>query len=256
MITAAEIKDYARSLGADIVGIGDTAHVPASYPARPPQRLMPQAKRVISFGMGMLNGTLDSGNWNIAAQQASMFYHELPFVAHRVGRLIEKAGYHAAIVGPSSPQEITKETRGMVGEVSHRHCAVAAGLGILGKNRLLITREFGPRVNLATLITDAPLEADQPLTDSLCSDCRICIDTCPAGALSEDGKTDTKKCLQHVTLYGMTRFVNYLSDMVPKPAEEQQKALKDLQFYQFLQHITFGLSYNCISCARECPAGR
>ncbi len=69
-----------------------------------------------------------------------------------------------------------------------------AGLGWIGKNRLLITPDAGPRVALAAVLTDAPLEptARAPLPDG-CGDCRLCIDACPVEAYSPEpfGETDS-----------------------------------------------------------------
>jgi epoxyqueuosine reductase QueG len=71
-----------------------------------------------------------------------------------------------------------------------------SGLGWIGKNRLLITRARGPRVALATVLTDAPLPptAEKPL-ESQCGSCTRCIDVCPVKAFSTEpfGETDSLK---------------------------------------------------------------
>jgi epoxyqueuosine reductase QueG len=68
--------------------------------------------------------------------------------------------------------------------VSAKHCAVAAGLGRIGKNTLLTTPEYGNMVWLNVILTDAELEPDEILTGDPCGDnCSLCIDNCPANAL-------------------------------------------------------------------------
>ncbi|MHB9032088.1 MAG: 4Fe-4S double cluster binding domain-containing protein, partial [Anaerolineae bacterium] len=47
----------------------------------------------------------------------------------------------------------------------------------------LITRQYGPRVRLASVLTQAPLPAAQPVTVSSCGNCRRCVEACPANAL-------------------------------------------------------------------------
>ena len=71
-------------------------------------------------------------------------------------------------------------TTGLYKMVAH-----LAGIGWIGKNRLLITPERGPRVALAAVLTDAPLPptAKQPMADG-CEDCTDCIDVCPVHAFS------------------------------------------------------------------------
>jgi len=69
-----------------------------------------------------------------------------------------------------------------------------AGLGWIGKNRLLVTPEQGPRVALAAVLTDAPLRptAKEPM-ENRCGDCTLCIDVCPVRAFEREpfGETDS-----------------------------------------------------------------
>ncbi len=73
------------------------------------------------------------------------------------------------------------------------------GLGWIGKNGLLLTKEFGSWVFLATLLLDIELEPDSP-TENLCGDCRRCIDSCPTEAIEEPGVVDAGRCLSYCTV--------------------------------------------------------
>ncbi|MBE9547353.1 MAG: epoxyqueuosine reductase [Proteobacteria bacterium] len=66
--------------------------------------------------------------------------------------------------------------------ISHKAVARMAGLGWQGKNLLLITPEYGSRVRLATVLTEAPLVADVPV-ENRCGECMLCRDACPVGAI-------------------------------------------------------------------------
>ncbi len=68
------------------------------------------------------------------------------------------------------------------GIFSHRLVAHEAGLGWIGKSCSLVHPEVGPRLRLATVLTDAPLIPGKPLK-SRCGSCRQCADICPVGAL-------------------------------------------------------------------------
>ncbi len=75
--------------------------------------------------------------------------------------------------------------------------AVSAGLGSVGKNRLLITPQYGPNVHLSMIITDAPLEPDAPFEEDPCAGCNLCLEACPTGALTAltgRGRPDESKC--------------------------------------------------------------
>jgi len=69
--------------------------------------------------------------------------------------------------------------------VPHRELAIKAGLGILGKNYLLVTPEYGPRVQLTTVLTTMPLYPDSPLDFDPCNTCNICVEECPNNALKD-----------------------------------------------------------------------
>jgi len=53
----------------------------------------------------------------------------------------------------------------------------------IGKTALFISSEYGPRVRLATILTNTPLESSQaPFLHSECGECNLCVEKCPAGA--------------------------------------------------------------------------
>jgi epoxyqueuosine reductase len=66
---------------------------------------------------------------------------------------------------------------------SYKHAAELAGLGTIGRNSLLITPEFGPRVRLACLLTEAPVETTHRKQKKQCRKCDACIRVCPAQAI-------------------------------------------------------------------------
>jgi reductive dehalogenase len=70
--------------------------------------------------------------------------------------------------------------------------AVAAGLGELGRNGMLITREFGPRVRLVKVLTELELAPDPPRSFGVwdfCKSCKRCAEACPSKAISDGDPT-------------------------------------------------------------------
>ena len=54
---------------------------------------------------------------------------------------------------------------------------------------------------MTAIMTDAPLEKEEKCTlpsfiNEKCSNCMKCIEVCPAGAISRDGKINRQKCAQ------------------------------------------------------------
>ena len=72
--------------------------------------------------------------------------------------------------------------------------ALEAGLGIQGKNTLVLNKKLGSWISLSTIITDAPLEPDNPLQGN-CGKCTRCIDACPTGALSSPCSYKVDQCI-------------------------------------------------------------
>ena len=70
--------------------------------------------------------------------------------------------------------------------------AVDAGLGELGRNGLLISSGFGPRIRISKVLTDLPLVPDQPVdlgVRKMCEVCGKCAKACPGQAISRDEPT-------------------------------------------------------------------
>jgi len=70
--------------------------------------------------------------------------------------------------------------------------AIAAGLGELGRNGMLITREFGPRVRIAKIYTELEIKINKPKTFGVwefCKSCKRCADSCPSNAIPQEAPT-------------------------------------------------------------------
>jgi epoxyqueuosine reductase len=73
-----------------------------------------------------------------------------------------------------------------------------AGLGFIGKNGLLVSREYGSWLYLGELVTNLEIDPDVPV-DYGCGDCTRCVDFCPTQALLEDGRLNAPRCLSFQT---------------------------------------------------------
>ena len=95
---------------------------------------------------------------------------------------------------------------------SHVIAGYYAGLGTIGENHTLLTREYGPRVRLVSVITDALLDPDDMIKEDLCIHCGRCVRECPIHAfVSGENKgiadMDTHKCARyHQHLKGEFRY--------------------------------------------------
>ncbi len=104
-------------------------------------------------------------------------------------------------------QFINKEIAPCVGRffvdsapVLDRVWAVRAGLGWIGKNSNLISRQHGSFCFIGELIIDIELAYDQPSEKNHCGSCTRCMDACPTGAIVTPGVIDARKCVAYQTI--------------------------------------------------------
>ncbi len=74
----------------------------------------------------------------------------------------------------------------LVAPFSFKYAAVNAGLGWIGKNDVVITEKYGPRVRLSAILIDSPFTYGQRIVQSNCPDsCKKCVEICPCHALHD-----------------------------------------------------------------------
>ncbi len=204
----AQVKEQARLLGARIVGVGTPDRWVNAPRGHKPQDFIPEARAVVSFGMPLFRAM---SRWPDFMKGSEMFPEEreegkpvralaamqmygrmqydavnlcLTSLAYRLGCLLNDLGYQVvtppATGGSGWANSMVKEMTGIFfHQWSQRHAAVAAGLGELGLNNMFICPEYGIRVRLGSVITDAPLVAD-PLDKigEVCTQCEACTGAC------------------------------------------------------------------------------
>ncbi|PQJ10982.1 tRNA epoxyqueuosine(34) reductase QueG [Flavipsychrobacter stenotrophus] len=117
--------------------------------------------------------------------------------------------------------------------VLERSWAVRSGLGWIGKNGNVLTRNSGSFFFIATLITDLELSTDAPFTTDHCGTCTRCIDACPTDAIVSPTKIDATKCISYLTI-------------------ELKDALIPSEFHNKMENWMFG----CDICQDVCPWNR
>jgi epoxyqueuosine reductase len=78
--------------------------------------------------------------------------------------------------------------------------AARAGLGWIGKNSNLITREYGSWVFLGEIVLNIELEYDTETVPDHCGSCALCIEACPTQAIVEPRVIDSRKCISYATI--------------------------------------------------------
>jgi epoxyqueuosine reductase len=140
-----------------------------------------------TIGIRLSDATIDE----ITDKPTYTYFHHyrtvnaaLDQITLRGAMFIQQCGYDAVAV-PAS-QTVNDAEGPYRGIFPHKTAAVMAGLGSIGKNGLFLHREYGPRVRLATILTDMPLASANTIEreQSPCTGCDLCVKACPAIALT------------------------------------------------------------------------
>ena len=213
------IRDHAVSCGFDLVGFVDPAQAGVS-----PEVMW--GNTMIVLGYATPDDTLDAcfrAEYNGVRKWSKWIYEVLRARASQLCTRLMDQGFRAIATMNGDLVDLKK-------------AAVLAGLGTLGKNNLLVTETFGPRVRLIAVCTDARLAFDRRRDLDPCWDCNLCLASCPLGALTEGG-FDRDQCVG-----GRGGFDQ------PKEVLEKQKTVeKRLTDMAFIQ---------CIECMVCCPVGQ
>ena len=250
-----KIKEFALGLGIDDVGIASVKDYKS--PRSPDlQSIFPGAKSLVVLAYKTLSNC-ESENMQIAMGGR---LDEMEFARssnYRVARFLEnELKAKAMTVPPSYPLYMSLETKGTIGDFSLRHAAIAAGLGNFGRHNLVIHPKMGSRVIFTTVITNLDLPSDPPFNEKLCTDCNLCVENCPAGALDGEGKTDDMKCLKNSQPYGIGSAIRFWNKFAESTTEDQKKMVKDVNFWRLYQASFIGFQYFCFNCFKSCPVGQ
>lgn len=156
-----------------------------------PQKLVPGAKSVITLLLNYFpSQTQHADAPRISKYAYGRDYHEV--IKHKLKNFLEilreKIGkIHGRGFVDSAP-------------VLERTWAQRSGLGWIGKNGNLLTKQNGSFFFIATMIADVELQYDDPFAKDYCGSCSRCIDACPTSAILPNKIVDGSKCISYFTI--------------------------------------------------------
>lgn len=169
------IEEKIKEWGASIVGFSDLLDV------------LPDDLKDLRYGITVAVKLSDRIINEINNKPTYTYFHHYRSVNTLIDQItlktvlmLEEWGYNALAVPASQSIKELGEYRGLF---QHKTAATKAGLGWIGKNGLLVTEKYGPRVRLGTVLTDFKLDAGKPIETSKCGSCTLCVKSCPAMAL-------------------------------------------------------------------------
>ena len=165
-----ELKQILYSAGADLVGIGDLSGVEqCEYPmgvsvaVKVPRHIVLDLKNA---------PTKEYNRYHSLKQKLN----ELVLAGEK---FLKEKGFEAY----AQTTDRVNVGKDRISKIPHKTVATRAGLGWIGRNCLLVTREHGSAVRISSLLTNAPLTCDKEEKESHCGGCNLCVQQCPAQAL-------------------------------------------------------------------------
>ena len=197
---ATNVKQVARTLGADLVGITTfderwqyTQRYSRRVEGHKPNELGDGISHVIVIGQAMDASLISTAPSALAGAATGLGYSQDALVLLAVAQYLRNLGYQAVPTMNDTALAIPY--------------AIKAGLGEYGRHGLVITPEYGSNVRFGRIYTDLPLSTDVPIrfgVTEMCGVCRACSDDCPAKAIPA-GDPNTERYNQS-NIAGVTKW--------------------------------------------------
>jgi len=219
----ADLKQFVKGFGAYTMRVADPKEgFENAIPGCRPRDVWENCNSLIVFGIyvGLDYYRSLKLERKIAGEDRVMHIFR-DWVQYKTVEHIREKGYNAVV----STGYFDRDR--LIPRLSLKLAAHEAGLGVYGRCGIIITPEYGPRVNIGVVLTDAKLESDGKLANfDPCEKCRICVELCPPKAIQEGALSPT--------CHDRDRCVNFVLRLREK--------VGDNQFY-------------CGYCYNFCPVG-
>ena len=170
-----ELKKYLLSQGASKVGYADVEGLANEFIDLPNgiSLVLKLPKKAIEY----VNNDEFEDYWKCFHSKVA----ELKEIALKGEEYIKSKGYNAfALTMERNECDMEK----LLSILPYKTIATKSGMGWIGRSALLVTPEYGSAITLCSILTDMPLEFDNPITDSECDECENCQNACPVKAIN------------------------------------------------------------------------
>ncbi len=180
MIWNDELQQFLLSLEIKVWGIADLTpfrHASCTIPSN----LLDAFTNAIVIGFPLDNQIINNLTDHPTPEYADHYRAinlQLDKLGEQISQWIQTHNFKAQLIPASNIMDKQK----YLAAISHKALARMSGLGWLGKSLLLITPQYGPRIRLASILTDLPLKTGNPI-ENKCGTCKACAQFCPAHAI-------------------------------------------------------------------------
>jgi epoxyqueuosine reductase QueG len=247
-----EICKVAEEENIQVLGIGPASRMSNEPIGHKPEDLLPGAESLICFGIPVPDAVYKTPNYTLESiwRSQNIYYRRLDTLSLRIATLLEENGKRSIPIFGCLPMGINERGE-VVGYLNQIKMGEVTGIGIIGRNGLLIHSRYGARLMLGGVVTTASLpDMHYPdIEEPGCPpNCRICIEACPVQAISLDKKrVNIMRCLSYTS---RTPLMSKIKFAILR-AFRRESAARLMNLTSFDEH-TFHI---CSQCVTLCPYG-
>ena len=184
------VKRYGTDAGAVVVGIASSDDFHLAPEGFKPADVLKGCVSVIVLGHPFpKEAVLDDPLGYIDVRNA--VNEKINDAAKSVAKHIKSKGYCVKVISGMGGKWVDGKN---CGQISLKHAAELAGIGVIGRNYLLISPEYGTLLWFSAVLTDAHLAPDKKIEHSICDGCNKCVEVCPSKALDDPSLFGRKVC--------------------------------------------------------------
>lgn len=185
------VKQYGADAGASVVGIATASDFSLAPDGFKPSDVLEGCRSVIVLGVPFPPEALDMNPPEYTALRNAALTNMTGIAKALAKRITKESGHKAKAISASGGKSVDGKH---CGHISLKHAAELAGIGVITRNYLLTSPEYGNLLWLSAVLTDAELILDEKLQFNICKNCNQCVEACPSGALDNPERFGRKEC--------------------------------------------------------------
>ncbi len=217
---------------------------------------IPKTKSIIMLVFRMNRQNIRTTARSIASNEFIETGGHLKGALRKVVSTLEQKGIWAVSESGLFPMEIHRlPAKGWV--ASLKPLAIAAGLGKMGRHRMIIHPKYGAFIYLGAIFIDREIDGySRPIDFNPCLTCQLCTAVCPSGAIASDGHFDLQSCVTHNYREKIGGFSDWVENIVKsKNVADYRKRVSDSETISMWQSLGYEANTKCDYCMAVCPAG-
>ena len=191
VVDSLAVKTIGMDAGASVVGIAASSDFQSAPDGFRPIDVLENCRSVIVLGVPFARETLGLSPPEYTELRNAILTKMTDLAKTVSKRITKESGHKAKAISATGGKTVDGS---FFGHISLKHAAELAGIGVITRNYLLTSPEYGNLLWLSAVLTDLDLAPDERLRCGFCDNCDKCVEACPCGALDDPESFGKKGC--------------------------------------------------------------